>query len=211
MSKFHRFFVSLSCASALLVFTPVIWADYAQQQLQNEQLLKHEIERQKNFRQQQYKRQVEKKAINGFANITTGFLEVPKNMINLINDDDNSNIYGPMGSSGNSNIVYGIVGGGIKGIIDAVGRMTVGTFDLLTAPLPTKQVVYPKYVWDDFDKSNTYDKVFRLDESYKTAAPIIQPVAIVKPRLPVIEDADQYSREEANRRLDTIFENEMRK
>ncbi|WP_394754131.1 exosortase system-associated protein, TIGR04073 family [Crenothrix sp.] len=198
MSKFHRFFVSLSCTSALLVFTPVIWADYAQQQLQNEQLLKHEIERQKHFRQQQYKRQVEKKAINGFANITTGFLEVPKNMINLTNEED-------------SNIVYGVIGGGVKGIIDAVGRMTVGTFDLLTAPLPTKQVVYPKYVWDDFDKSNTYDKVFRLDESYKTAAPIIQPVAIVKPRLPVIEDADQYSREEANRRLDTIFENEMRK
>jgi putative exosortase-associated protein (TIGR04073 family) len=198
MSKFHRFFVSLSCASAFLVFAPVIWADYAQQQLQNEQLLKHEIERQKQFRQQQYKRQVEKKALNGFANITTGFLEVPKNMINLTNDED-------------SNIVYGVIGGGVKGIIDAVGRMTVGTVDLLTAPLPTKQVVYPKYVWDDFDKSNTYDKVFRLDESYKTSAPIAQPVAIVKPRLPVIDDADQYSREEANRRLDTIFENEMRK
>jgi putative exosortase-associated protein (TIGR04073 family) len=198
MSKFHRFFVSLSCTGLLLAFTPVSWADYAQQQLQNEQLLKHEIERQKSFRQQQYQRQVEKKAINGFANITTGFLEVPKNMINLTNDED-------------SNIVYGIIGGGVKGLIDTIGRMTVGTFDLLTAPLPTKPVVYPKYVWDDFDKSNTYDKIFRLDESYKTVTPIAQPVAVVKPRLPVIENADQYSREEANRRLDAIFENEMRK
>lgn len=119
-------------------------------------------------------------------------------MINMTNDED-------------SNVVYGVIGGGIKGIIDAVGRMTVGTLDLLTAPLPTKQVVHPKYVWDDFDKPNTYDKVFRLDESYKTAKPPVQPVAVVKPRLPVIENADQYSREEAKIRLDTIFENEMRK
>ena len=198
MSKFHRFCVSLSCTSLLFAVVSAARADDYRQQLQNEKLLKHELELQKRYRQQQYERLVEKKAIDGATNIATGFLEVPKNMINMTNDED-------------SNFVYGVIGGGIKGIIDAVGRMTVGTLDLLTAPLPTKQVVYPKYVWDDFDKANTYDKVFRLDESYKTAKPVSQPVAIVKPRLPVIENAENYSREEANRRLDTIFENEMRK
>jgi putative exosortase-associated protein (TIGR04073 family) len=189
--------------------TPATQADYSHELMQNEQLLKHELEQQKRFQRKQYQRLVEKKAISGITNITTGFLEVPKNMINLINDEDNSNVYGAMGN--NSNIVYGVIGGGVKGIIDAVGRMTVGTFDLLTAPLPTKQVVYPNYVWDDFDKSNTYGKVFRLDESYKTVKPGVLPVAIVKPRLPVVDNADQYNPEETNRRLNTIFENEMRK
>jgi putative exosortase-associated protein (TIGR04073 family) len=210
MGKFRRFFIFLSCTGVPLAFTQVTQADYSHDLIQNEQLLKHELEQQKRFQHKQYQRLVEKKAINGITNIATGFLEVPKNMINLINDEDNSNVYGVMGNN-NSNIVYGFIGGGVKGIIDAVGRMTVGTFDLLTAPLPTQQVVYPKYVWDDFDKSNTYGKVFRLDESYKTAKPSTQPVAIVKPRLPVFDNAGQYSHEETNKRLNTIFENEMRK
>ncbi|SJM94055.1 exosortase system-associated protein, TIGR04073 family [Crenothrix polyspora] len=199
MSKFYRFFVSLTCTSVLLTIAPIIQADYVQQQSQNEKLLKHELEVQKHFRQQQYQRQVEKKAISGITNIATGFLEVPKNMINLTNEED-------------SNIVYGVIGGGVKGILDTVGRMTAGTFDLLTAPLITKPIVYPQRVWDDFDKANTYEKIFRLDTSYKSArAPIAQTVAIVKPRLPVIENADQYSHEEENRRLNSIFENQMRK
>jgi putative exosortase-associated protein (TIGR04073 family) len=199
MSKFHRFFVSLSCASLLSVFAPITYADEYRQQLQNESLLKHELEVQKKFRQKQYLRQVEKKAIYGATNVASGFLEVPKNMINMTNEED-------------SNIVYGIVGGGIKGIIDAVGRMTVGTFDVLTAPLITKPIVHPKYVWDDYEKSNIYGKVLRRDDSYKSIKPpVVQSVAIVKPRLPVFENADQYSHEEANRRLNTLFENEMRK
>jgi putative exosortase-associated protein (TIGR04073 family) len=199
MSKFRHFFVSLTYSGLLLSVTQVTLADYTQEQLQNERLLKHELALQKRFQQKQYQHQVEKKAISGITNIATGFLEVPKNMINLTNDED-------------SNIVYGVIGGGVKGVIDAVGRMTVGTFDLLTAPLITKPVVYPKNVWDDFDKSNVYDKIFRLDNSYKTAKPpIVQTVAIVQPRLPVIENANQYSHEEANRRMDAIFENEMRK
>ncbi len=198
MSKFHRFFVSLSCTGLLLAFTPVSWADYAQQQLQNEQLLKHELERQKHFRQSSYGRKIGKKALNGWTNLSLGVLEIPKNMINMTNEED-------------SNIVYGVIGGGVKGVVDTIGRMTVGAFDLLTFPLPTKPVVYPQFIWDDFDKSNSYDKVFRLDRGEKEVTPVAQPVTIVKPRLPVIENADQYSREEANRRLDAIFENEMRK
>lgn len=198
MNKFHPFLVLLSCTS-LLVMSSTLRADYAQEQAQNAKLLQHEIELQKRLREQKYKRQVEDKALNGFANITTGFLEVPKNMINMTNDQD-------------SNIVYGIIGGGIKGLVDTIGRMTVGTFDLLTAPLITKPVVSPQYVWDDFDKSNTYDKIFRLDEAAYAEPPVIQPTAaIVKPRLPVLPDAERYSHRENNRRLDAIFENEMRK
>jgi putative exosortase-associated protein (TIGR04073 family) len=197
MSKFHRFFVFLSCTGLLLAISPLTQADYVQEQAQNEQLLKHEINLQKRLQQKKYQRLVEKKAVYGLTNIGSSILEIPKNMINVTNEPD-------------SNVFYGVIGGGVKGILDAAARVTVGTLDVLTAPLITKQVISPKYVWDDYDKSNTYDKVFRLEESAYEDEPVVQPV-VVKPRLPVFDDADQYSKEQNNRRMDAIFENEMRK
>lgn len=99
--------------------------------------------------QQSYGSQVGNKALNGFANITTAVLEIPKNIINTTND---------------SNIAYGIVGGLGKGFLNTVGRMVTGITDLITAPLPTKPIAYPLYVWDDFDEDTTYGEVFRLQE-----------------------------------------------
>lgn len=55
MSKFHRFCVSLSCTSLLFALaSSVAYADDYRQQLQNEKLLKHELELQKRYRKQQY-------------------------------------------------------------------------------------------------------------------------------------------------------------
>jgi putative exosortase-associated protein (TIGR04073 family) len=99
--------------------------------------------------QQSYGSQVGNKALNGFANMTTSVLEIPKNIINTTND---------------SNIVYGLTGGLAKGILNTVGRMATGITDLITAPLPTKPIAYPLYVWDDFDEDTTYGEVFRLQE-----------------------------------------------
>lgn len=99
--------------------------------------------------EQTYGRKVGNKALNGFANMTTAVLEIPKSIINTTND---------------SNLAWGAVGGLMKGIINSVGRIFVGTIDLVTAPLPTKTYVYPAYVWDDFDEDTTYGKVFRLQE-----------------------------------------------
>ena len=99
--------------------------------------------------QQDYGSQVGNKALNGFANITTSVLEIPKNIINTTND---------------SNFVYGFVGGIIKGVLNTTGRVAVGISDLITAPLPTKPVAYPLYVWDDFDQDTTYGEVFRLED-----------------------------------------------
>ncbi len=95
---------------------------------------------------QSYGAKVGHKALNGFANIATGILEIPKNVINTTNQ---------------SNIVYGVFGGVLKGIINTGGRIVVGVTDLITAPLPTKPIVYPVYVWDDFDADTTYGEVFR--------------------------------------------------
>ena len=103
---------------------------------------------------QSYSAKVGDKALNGITNIATGFLEIPKNMINISNDK-------------NSNIFYGIVGGGIKGIMDTMGRMSAGAADLITAPLPTKPISNPNYIWQDFDANTSYDPMFRLEEPKK--------------------------------------------
>ncbi len=92
---------------------------------------------------------VGRKALNGFANMTTSVLEIPKNIINTTNQ---------------SNVALGFVGGTAKGILNTVGRMMSGLADFITAPLPTKQFVHPAYVWDDFDVDTTYGEVFRLED-----------------------------------------------
>ena len=97
--------------------------------------------------EQSYGAQVGDKALNGFANMTTSILEIPKSIINTTND---------------SNIAYGMVGGMTKGILNTVGRMMTGLADFVTAPLPTKTFIYPKYIWDDFDEDTTYGETFRL-------------------------------------------------
>ncbi len=99
--------------------------------------------------EESYGSQVGHKALNGFANMTTAILEIPKNIINTTNQ---------------SNIAYGAVGGLAKGILNTVGRITGGLADFITAPIPTKPFIRPSYVWDDFDKDTTYGEVFRLQE-----------------------------------------------
>ena len=83
--------------------------------------------------------------------------------------------------------------------------------DLVTAPLPTKQVVSPAYVWDDFDKSNTYGPVMRLVDNPPIEVPVIpppKPVAAAQPAAP--DPIDQY-REQTNSRLDSMFQDKMMK
>lgn len=182
----------------LLAQMPVFAVDYYQQQLQNEQLLKRELERQKHARHKSYGRLVGDKALNGFANMTTAPLEIPKSIINITNEPD-------------SNIFYGVFGGIIRGSFDIAGRVINGATDFVTAPLPTKPVVQPKYVWDDFDKTNSYGQVFRLVDRPKIepyVAPEPRPVAVQSP--PIADQTEQYT-QETNRNLDTMFKKEMMK
>lgn len=90
------------------------------------------------------------KALRGIANIATGFLEVPKNVINVTNAKD-------------SNVFYGLIGGSMKGLIDMFGRTGAGIADLITIPLPTKPIAQPTYIWENFDADTTYGPVFRID------------------------------------------------
>lgn len=150
-----------------------------------------------------YGSKVGNKALNSFANLTTGILEIPKNIINTTNK---------------SNVFYGIAGGTFKGIFNMAGRLGVGIADLVTIPLPTKPVTYPLYVWDDFDVDTTFGPVFRLDQDPEeepiVQAPSPQPVvaapAPVAPRPEPIDNSKQYN-QETNQKLDAMFKKEMKK
>ena len=90
-----------------------------------------------------------RKVLTGLANITTSSLEIPKNII-IINNQ--------------SNVIYGFVGGTLKGLLNMGGRIGVGVMDLVSAPIPTQPIVYPLYVWDNFDVDTTYGKAFRTNQ-----------------------------------------------
>lgn len=108
-----------------------------------------EMQQEHNYNEQSYGSKIGQKALNGFANMTTAILEIPKNIINTTNQ---------------SNVALGTVGGLAKGILNTVGRIFTGLVDFTTFPLPTKPIVYPAYVWDDFDVDTTYGDVYRVDE-----------------------------------------------
>lgn len=93
--------------------------------------------------QNSYGTQVADKFTRGLANTVTGWVEIPKNMVNV---------------SKEQNIAVGLTWGLIKGCLHTVGRTVVGAFDLVTFFIPTDQFVYPEYVWKPFEKDTTYGK-----------------------------------------------------
>ncbi|MGZ8191664.1 MAG: exosortase system-associated protein, TIGR04073 family [Methylococcaceae bacterium] len=200
MTKFKRFFISLLFTGLSMAYTPVIQAydnqyggnmSYTPITRTNEQI-----------QNQSYGSKIGQKALNGFVNITTGVLEIPKNVINTTN---------------NSNIFYGLIGGGFKGIVNFAGRIGVGVADLVTFPLPTDPIVHPVYVWNDFYVDTTYGDVMRVDENQEDhssiQASVVQPVAAparVAPKAGVVDRSNQYNHQ-TNRKLDAIFKKEMMK
>lgn len=213
MISFRQFTLATLFGALLLAQMPVFALDYYQQQLQNEKLLKRQLELQKKMEQDRYVRQVGDKALNGFTNIVTGPLELPKSVINQVNynyGDGNNRFQNSYNTDPDNNIVYGVIGGVISGALNATGRIMTGVTDLVTAPLPTKQIVQPKYIWDDFDKTNSYGQVFRLVDNPKIepyVAPPPRPVAVVEP---IDDRAEQYT-QQTNQVLDNYFQQEMRK
>jgi len=63
-----------------------------------------------------------------------------------------------------------LVGGIIEGSLNAAFRATTGVADLVTAPLATKPIAQPRYIWDDFDSATTYGDVFRLDNNERQSS-----------------------------------------
>jgi putative exosortase-associated protein (TIGR04073 family) len=162
MTKFNRFF-SLLLTGLLMVYMPITQADMQQAGYSGQTVANRTYTPSNNtvdpFSQQSYTEKVGNKLLNAFANLTTSPLELPKNIINTMNQ---------------SNFFYGVFGGFLKGLVNTLGRTGCGVADLLTYPLPTRPIAYPVYIWDDFDVDTTYGEVFRLDTTQKTDQPVTQ-------------------------------------
>ncbi len=107
---------------------------------------------QQDYRERSYGQIVARKARNGFTNIGTAILEVPKNIINTTNE---------------SNLLFGLTGGTIKGLLHMAGRMGAGITDATTMLFPTQPILEPAYPWEDFDKETQYKPIFRYDSGRK--------------------------------------------
>ncbi|MBS0424347.1 MAG: exosortase system-associated protein, TIGR04073 family [Proteobacteria bacterium] len=81
------------------------------------------------------------KLSQGAANIAFGFIEIPKNVVNITNDQ---------------NILVGLTWGLIRGIIQGVSRTLVGGVEVITSPIPTAEFASPAYVWDRLSEDSRY-------------------------------------------------------
>lgn len=90
-----------------------------------------------------------RKAGRGLAAMTTGFLEVPGNMV------AESRRHGP---------AYGMPVGFVKGLGGIVVRELVGVYEFVTAPVEAPEnyrpIIQPEFPWDYFDER----KVASLDD-----------------------------------------------
>lgn len=88
-----------------------------------------------------YGSQVSNKFVVGLANAATGWMELPKNIVNTTQQQ---------------NIGLGLTVGVLKGVAHTVGRTVVGVFDLATFFIPSSTYIDPSFVWAPFDKETTY-------------------------------------------------------
>jgi putative exosortase-associated protein (TIGR04073 family) len=142
---------SLPLLSALLVSSTLAFAPLAQADDEIEDSFNDPLYHQskQTYGNKSYGDKVGEKALQGFTNINTAPLEIPKSIINMTNQTDN--------------IILGVTGGFVKGAVNTLGRFAIGLTDLVTAPIITQPMVKPAYVWEDFDAETTYGPVLRLD------------------------------------------------
>ena len=81
------------------------------------------------------------KLSQGVANLATGFIEIPKNIVNISHDE---------------NIFVGLTWGVLRGVGHAVSRTVVGGAEFITSPIPSEDFATPSYVWDRFSEDTRY-------------------------------------------------------
>lgn len=77
----------------------------------------------------------------GLINVTTGMVEIPKSI---------------MVETEQENIWMGMSAGLAKGVVNAIGRSFLGMIDVVSFPIPTKPLVTPPVVFQDFSTETTY-------------------------------------------------------
>ncbi len=87
------------------------------------------------------------KLTNGVANVTFGVVEIPKTIFIT------SQSQGP---------AYGATAGILMGMMQMVGRTLNGVFDVATFIVPTKPLVTPVYIWNDFCTETSYSSDLQL-------------------------------------------------
>lgn len=83
----------------------------------------------------------------GIVNVATGIGEIPRNIYVVSNQE------GP---------AVGIPVGFFKGLFQSFGRMGVGVMDMTTFFIPTKPMLTPPMVWENFDKETSYNGRWEL-------------------------------------------------
>ncbi len=86
---------------------------------------------------------------NGVVNMVTGLGEIPKNIM-IGNKSD-----GP---------AYAATAGVMTGFLHTLGRTFCGATDLVTFMIPTKPIVRPNFIWQDFNKETSYSSNWKLLE-----------------------------------------------
>ena len=84
---------------------------------------------------------------NGIANVVTGIVEIPKTII-ITNRSD-----GP---------AYAATAGFMTGLVHMLGRTLCGATDLVTFMIPTKPLVRPNFVWQNFKTETSYSGNWEL-------------------------------------------------
>lgn len=130
----------LPCLVAVSLFSPVAGAEYGQM-----------AEKPQTVSKKTTRAAADNRCVAGFTNLAGGWLELPKNVVNVTNKSDF--------------IIYGLFGGLFKGTIDTIGRTGGGLLDLLACPFNVEPVIQPGYIWNDFQKDTSYGRVFYPNET----------------------------------------------
>ena len=84
---------------------------------------------------------------NGLANVVTGVAEIPKTI---------------MVSNRAHGAAYAASAGFVTGLFNMLGRTLSGALDIATFMIPTKPIVQPDFIWQNFNKETTYRKTWEL-------------------------------------------------
>ncbi|ASF46461.1 exosortase system-associated protein, TIGR04073 family [Methylovulum psychrotolerans] len=84
---------------------------------------------------------------NGVANAVTGIAEVPKTIII---------------TKRRQGWAYAATAGFFTGMVYMVARTLNGAYDMATFLIPTKPIVTPDYIWQDFDKETSFRPKWEL-------------------------------------------------
>ena len=84
---------------------------------------------------------------NGLANAVTGVAEIPKTIM------VSNRAHGP---------AYAASAGFVTGLFNMLGRTLGGALDIATFMIPTKPIVQPDFIWQNFNKETTYRKTWEL-------------------------------------------------